>query len=133
VARVLLCGKGLEGVRVQLGKMLKPESEGGPSGRERTSALGALHTLFHQIASHPEEIKFRRIRRDHPGFLEDIGKHDGGEGVLIAAGFRYGVVDEIKCLVSREPDLESDMDGWSEWFGIMKGTVEILEEEMIKG
>jgi len=141
VEGVLAGGKGVEGVKVQIRRLVGTHSSiDGGNGEcnttitveERSKALVALHTLFSQIASHPEEIKYRRVRRDHPQFNEDIGRHEGGEGVLIAAGFRYGEVDGVKCLLSKEPDLERDMDGWSDWFDLMKKTVELIEEEMIR-
>lgn len=83
------------------------------SSEEINMAMGALHTLFYQISCHPEEIKFRRIRRDHEKFVADIGRHDGGEQVLLAAGFTLTEIDGNQCFFSREPDLESDMDSWS--------------------
>lgn len=119
--------KGTEGVRQQLATL-----------RERTTleeygaAMNALHTLFSQIVSHPEEVKFRRVRRDHARFHQDIGRHVGGRELLIAAGFRLGAIDEVPCFISTEPDIEKDMDGWSEWFDLLKATLEILEEELIK-
>jgi hypothetical protein len=51
-------------------------------------ALGSLYTLLEQIVRKPEDVNFRRVRRNHPKFMEDIGKHVGGREVLIAAGFR---------------------------------------------
>jgi hypothetical protein len=77
----------LEGVQTQL-RLLA--DAGGPS------AISALQMIFSQIVSHPEEPKFRRIRRDHPRFLEDIGQYNGGKEVLIAAGFDLGFVEEGK-------------------------------------
>jgi hypothetical protein len=118
---------GVDGVKSQLGQMEKSCSKS-----EFSIALGALHTLFSQIQSQPEEIKFRRIRRDHPKFNEDIGRHNGGKEMLIAAGFKFVEIDGIKCFFSKEPDLASDMDGWSDWFNLIKETVAIIEEEMIK-
>ena len=119
--------KGLNGVKEQLSILRQHCNK-----MELDIALGALHTLFSQINSKPEDIKFRRIRRDHPNFVHDIGRHLGGKELLIAAGFTFTDIDGIKCFFSREPDLESDMDGWSEWFNLMKNTLAAIEEEMIK-
>ncbi len=118
---------GVEGVKQQLQRMRKSCSK-----KDLDIALDALYTLFSQIQSKPEEPKFRRVRRDHPKFKEDIGRHDGGKEILIAAGFTYVELDGIKCFFSKEPDLASDMDGWSEWFDLIKGTVAVIEEEMMK-
>jgi len=120
--------KGKNGVET----MLKRLREGCKDKKEMDAALDALYTLFSQIGAHPEELKFRRVRRDHPKFMEDIGRHDGGKEVLIASGFTFAEVDGVKCFFSKEPDLESDMDGWSNWFDLIKATIVIIEEEMMK-
>lgn len=120
--------KGLDGVKEQL-KILRQSC---CDKNELDTALGALHTLFSQIQSNPEEIKFRRIRRDHPQFLNDIGRHDGGKEVLVAAGFTFADVDKVKCFFSKEPDIEKDMDGWSNWFNLIQNTISAIEEEMMK-
>ena len=121
--------KGVDGVRQQL-VVLKESTASEPGAHE--TALTALQALFSQIVAHPEEVKFRRVRRDHPRFNEDIGRHRGGKELLIAAGFRLGAVDDIPCFISKEPSIENDMDGWSAWFDLLKATAEIIEEEMIK-
>ena len=120
--------KGKHGVET----MLKRLREGCKDKKEMDVALDALYTLFSQIGAHPEEIKFRRVRRDHPKFMEDIGRHDGGKEVLIAAGFIFAEVEGVKCYLSKEPDLASDLDGWSDWFDLIKATTSIIEEEMMK-
>jgi hypothetical protein len=38
----------------------------------------------------------------------------------------------VKCFFSREPNIEQDMNGWSDWFDGLKKTLEVIEEEMIK-
>ena len=53
--------------------------------------------------------------------------------VLIAAGFRAGFIDEVPSYISSEPNLETDMDRWSAWFDLLKATLEVIEEELIKG
>jgi hypothetical protein len=119
--------KGLDGVKEQLSVLRQNCNKA-----ELDTALGALYTLFSQIHSKPEEIKFRRIRRDHPVFVDDIGRHLGGKELLIAAGFTFTEIDGVKCFFSKEPDLESNMDGWSEWFNLVKNTMNVIEEEMMK-
>ncbi len=74
-------------------------------------ALGSLYTLFEQIVRKPEEVNFRRVRRNHPKFMEDIGRHIGGREVLIAAGFRLEKLDGVPCFFSAEPHIETNMDG----------------------
>jgi hypothetical protein len=39
---------------------------------------------------------------------------------LIAAGFRVGAVDDVPFFISTEPDIEKEMDAWSEWFDFSK-------------
>jgi hypothetical protein len=41
--------------------------------RQTTGSMLALKTIFSQILSHPEDENCRRIRRDHPKFLADMG------------------------------------------------------------
>jgi hypothetical protein len=98
----------------------------------RMTALTALHTLFSQIVAHPEESNFRRVRRDHPRFMSEIGRHRGGAELLIAAGFHLGTVDEVQSYICTEPSVENDLDGWSNWYQLLKTTVGLIEEEMTK-
>ena len=121
--------KGADGVRKQL-QILREGCMSEPGAFD--VAIGAIHTLFSQITAHPEEIKFRRIRRDHPKFNEDIGRHAGGKEIFVAAGFTLESLDGVNIFFSKEPDLESDMDAWSDWFDGLKKTLQIIEEEMIK-
>jgi hypothetical protein len=121
--------KGSDGVREQLRIMLESTAD---DLAAQKIAINALHTLFSQIAAHPEETNFRRIRRDHPRFNKDIGCHQGGKELLIAAGFVLGAIDDVPCYISKEPNLEKDMDGWSTWFDLLKATLNIIEEELIK-
>jgi hypothetical protein len=87
--------------------------------------------LFTQILSKPEEVQYRKIRRDHERFLQDIGRHTGGKEFLIAAGFQLAVDEnEIPCLISREPDIENDMDEWSIWYNNIKLAVDVIGEEL---
>lgn len=118
--------KGAEGVKRYL-KRLK-QSTGDQPAHVYAKAVESLYRIFQQINAHPEETKFRRIRRDHEQFVEDVGRHDGGVELLIAAGFELGAIDDVPCYLSKEPDIEKDMDGWSNWFDVNKATLEILEE-----
>jgi len=121
--------KGTDGVRMQIDRMRKSLKD---EKKALDVALGSLYTLFDQIVRKPEEVNYRKIRRDHPKFIEDIGRHVGGKEVLIAAGFRLDKLDGVPCFFSKEPHIESDMDGWSEWFDGLKQTLAIIEEEMMK-
>lgn len=121
--------KGPDGVRMQIDRMRTALKD---DRKALDTALGSLYTLFDQIVRKPEEVNFRRIRRDHPKFLEDIGRHAGGKEVLIAAGFKLEKLDGVPSFFSKEPHIESDMDGWSDWFDGLKKTLEVIEEEMIK-
>lgn len=120
--------KGPDGVKQQL-EVMKQATKDEPGAY--STAITALHTLFSQIVAHPEENNFRRIRRNHAKFQQDIGRHDGGMQLLIAAGFRLGAIDDVPCFISTEPNLETQMDEWSEWFDLLKATLEKLEQELI--
>lgn len=126
---------GVEGVKEQIDRMREALKD---DRAALDTALGSLYTLFEQIVRKPEEINFRRVRRDHQKFMEDIGRHVGGREVLIAAGFTLEKLvttpgsDAIPCFISKEPHIESDMDGWSVWFDTLKKTLAVIEEEMLK-
>lgn len=126
---VLVPTIGADGVREQIGRMREALKD---DRAALGTALGSLYTLFEQIVRKPEETNFRRVRRDHPKFMEDIGRHIGGREVLIAAGFKLEKLDGVPSFFSKEPHIESDMDGWSNWFDGLKKTLEIVEEEMMK-
>lgn len=106
-----------ESVRAQLSRF-----------QQTTGSIQALKTIFSQILSRPEDESCRRIRRDHPQFLADIGNHDGGKEVLIAGGFELGCVDEVLSFICKEPNVETDLDGWTEWYDRIKSTLQIIEE-----
>ena len=120
---------GPDGVREQLEILVESTKD---DKAAQSCAVNALHTIFSQIVSRPEEPKFRRIRRDHPKFNQDIGRHPGGKELLIAAGFRLGAIDEVPSYISVEPNIEKDMDGWAAWFDLLKATLEIIETQLIK-
>eukprot|EP00578_Thalassiosira_sp_NH16_P000051 CAMPEP_0181129570 /NCGR_PEP_ID=MMETSP1071-20121207/29391_1 /TAXON_ID=35127 /ORGANISM="Thalassiosira sp., Strain NH16" /LENGTH=496 /DNA_ID=CAMNT_0023215563 /DNA_START=18 /DNA_END=1508 /DNA_ORIENTATION=- len=120
---------GVEGVREQIARMREALKD---DRAALDTSLGSLYTLFEQIVRKPEEINFRRVRRDHPKFMEDIGRHVGGREVLIAAGFKLEKLDGVPSFFSKEPHIESDMDGWSNWFDMLKKTLEVIEDEMLK-
>ena len=115
-----------EGVKEQI-QILNESTASDPEARR--TALSSLYQLFQQINAHPEETRFRRVRRDHEQFNNDIGRHKGGKEILIAAGFELGAIDDVPCFISKEPDIEKDMDGWSAWFDLLKATLQILEQE----
>jgi chemotaxis protein histidine kinase CheA len=117
------------GVRDQLVSLLQATTADPAAQR---TALNALHTIFCQIVAHPEDVKFRRIRRNHAQFDADIGRHVGGREVLIAAGFRLGAIDDVPSFISTEPDIAKDMDGWSAWFDLLKETLAVIEEALIQ-
>lgn len=121
--------KGIDGVQLQLSIIKEATKDDMEAQR---TAISSLYTIFQQINAHPEETKFRRIRRDHEKFVQDIGRHAGGVEFLIAAGFELGAIDDVPCYLSKEPNIETDMDGWAAWFDLLKGTLDVLEQEMSK-
>lgn len=153
--------KGEEGVKIQL-KRLKDECCACPNGSDNSSsiihtvALKALCTMFKQIKASPDILQFRRVRRNHPRFMSDVGRHVGGVELLIAAGFRFKSVygdgdgdgggnsgdsgdddgnninndDGVQCLILHEPNLEHDMDGWYAWFNLVEKTLALIEAEI---
>jgi DNA repair exonuclease SbcCD ATPase subunit len=121
--------KGPQGVQQQLNALVE-DTANDPVAQSK--ALDALYTIFSQIVARPEEASFRRIRRDHAQFQQDIGRHQGGKELLIAAGFELGAIDDVPSFVSKEPNIEKDMDGWATWFDLLKATLDIIEKQMLK-
>jgi hypothetical protein len=119
---------GTDGVREQIDRMREALKN---NRAILDAALGSLYNLFEQIVRKPEELNFRRVRRNHPKFMEDIGRHVEGREVLTAAGFRLEKLDGVPCFFSAEPHIETNMDGWSEWFDTPKKMLAVIEEEMI--
>ncbi|KAG7363636.1 PUB domain containing protein [Nitzschia inconspicua] len=157
--------KGVDGVQHYV-NVIKESTSNDLAAQKK--AFQSLFTLFDQILKHPEETNFRKIRKNHPVFHQDIGRHKGGIELLIAAGFRpkllpdvsthtqndidhdndddnngsttatttpstdssMDAVPMIACLISKEPNLETDMDGWSQWYDLKKATLEILQKEV---
>ncbi len=145
--------KGAEGVKHYLGVLLQISQEDKKEiDPEKLVALQSLCTLFEQIQKHPEEVNKRKIKLSNPNFHRDIGKHEGGIELLVAAGFRPTMLPawdnanggeakddndeeeqpDIAFLISKEPNLEHDMDGWMAWFDLNKATLEILQAELQK-
>eukprot|EP00534_Pseudo-nitzschia_fraudulenta_P007364 CAMPEP_0201194638 /NCGR_PEP_ID=MMETSP0851-20130426/149520_1 /ASSEMBLY_ACC=CAM_ASM_000631 /TAXON_ID=183588 /ORGANISM="Pseudo-nitzschia fraudulenta, Strain WWA7" /LENGTH=494 /DNA_ID=CAMNT_0047481341 /DNA_START=66 /DNA_END=1553 /DNA_ORIENTATION=- len=158
--------KGAEGAKHYLWVLLQRNASASQGGKEsdsidpdRVVALQSLCTIFEQIQKHPEEVNRRKIKLSNPGFHQDIGRHEGGIELLIAAGFRPTMLPadngsgtksrgnnnsddsndekqqeapDIAFLISKEPNLEHDMDGWMTWFDLNKATLEILQTELKK-
>ena len=152
--------KGAEGVKHYLDTLLQRPVSSQQGGKgidvvdpDRVVALQSLCTLFEQIQKHPEEVNKRKIKLSNPNFHRDIGRHEGGIELLVAAGFRPTMLPatiattdeaqndndgeqeeqpEIAFLISKEPNLEHDMDGWMAWFDLNKATLEILQTELQK-
>ena len=144
--------KGPEGVKHYLEILLeRPQEQGKDIGPDRLVALQSLCTLYEQIQKHPEEVNKRKIKVTNPNFHRDIGRHSGGIELLVAAGFRPTMLPatidnenggeskenndedeqpDIAFLISKEPNLEHDMDGWMAWFDLNKATLEILQTEL---
>lgn len=126
--------KGSDGVRLQLQK-LRESCCKIDNKKDHEVATSSLHTIFSQILAHPDNEQFRKIRKSHAGFLNDIGRHEGGIELLIAANFKIVRMEANEndiFFYSREPNIETDMDGWSNWYDGLKKTLELIEEDMLK-
>ena len=159
--------KGADGVKHYLDILLQRSSSSSadPIDPDRIVALQSLCTVFEQIQKNPEEVNKRKIKLSNPNFHRDVGRHEGGIKLLIAAGFRPTMLPapiatteadtnegggeaennnnnndddeqeeqpDIAFLISKEPNLEHDMDGWMTWFDLNKATLEILQTELNK-
>jgi hypothetical protein len=91
--------KGSDGVQEKLRIRLNSNDS------DHFSAARALS----QIIAHPEEVNFRRIRRD-----TDSRRYNGEKELLATTDFVLGALDDVTCCMSKEPSIEKDIDGWSE-------------------
>jgi len=104
------------------------EQDGGVARRE-------LHKLFERVVAHPESEACRTINAMNKVFRAKVAPVPGALEVLVAAGFELRLVVETsdsgvetKSVVYfwPEPDLASDMDGWTAWFDFVKTVPEAL-------
>lgn len=144
--------KGKVGTQAQI-KKLSDSLQKANQVAEYKVAITSLHLLFSQILKHPEEENNRCIRVKNNRFHQDIGRHDGAQDILIAAGFQIrrtmadegeqqhsgdanvvvnDTTDDEITLLMIEPNIETQMDDWSMWFDSLKDTHEVLEHEMLK-
>ena len=96
-------------------------------------SLVALQTVYKQITLHPDNESYRKIRRNHPQYVHDIGQYPGGNELLIVSGFTISMIDEtISSFICIEPNVEHDLDRWSQWYDLLKYTVQQIELELSK-
>lgn len=86
--------------------------------------------ILRNVASNPEDPRFRRIKRDNENFQRALGRFEGGIQILLSSGFRMQVEEGQTVLVMNEPDLSEDMDGWTEWYKNITEAVERLKLEL---
>jgi hypothetical protein len=48
---------------------------------------------------------------------------------VIGLNFHHVPVPSFVC---KEPNIETDMDGWVAWFDLLKGTLRLIEEELVR-
>ena len=47
--------------------------------------------ILRNVASNPEDPRFRRIKRDNENFKRALGRFEGGIQILLSSGFRMQV------------------------------------------
>eukprot|EP00904_Undaria_pinnatifida_P009674 jgi/Undpi1/5837/HiC_scaffold_2.g01111.m1 len=97
---------------------------------EKKAAVEALQQILRNVASNPEDPRYRRIKRDNENFQRALGRFEGGIQILLSSGFRMQVEEGQTVLVMHEPDLSEDMDGWSEWYKHITEAAERLKMEL---
>ncbi|CAM9634893.1 unnamed protein product [Scytosiphon promiscuus] len=102
----------------------------GGNPAEKKAAVQALQQILRNVASNPEDPRFRRIKRDNENFQRALGRFEGGIQILLSSGFRMQVEEGQTVLVMNEPDLSEDMDGWTEWYKHITEAVERLKMEL---
>ncbi|GLE00421.1 hypothetical protein PINS_up009178 [Pythium insidiosum] len=97
------------------------------------NTLQRLLVIVSNICASPENAAFRSIPKDNAHFHEDIGQYDGGHDALLSLGFREMEPEAGKrVFVMEEPNLEEDLDKWSDWFDGLKVMKEFLDEKVKK-
>ncbi|CAN0092205.1 unnamed protein product [Pylaiella littoralis] len=102
----------------------------GGNPAEKKAAVQALQQILRNVASNPEDPRFRRIKRDNENFQRALGRFEGGIQILLSSGFKMQVEEGQTVLVMNEPDLSEDMDGWTEWYKHISEAVERLKLEL---
>ena len=84
------------------------------------------------ICSEPEKELYRKIDKDNYRFQEDFGKFEGGYHFLLSMGFKevYDEIESKTMFYLEEPDVNEDMDAWTDWFDSMKDYKTFLEDCM---
>jgi hypothetical protein len=98
------------------------------------TAVRVMHLFTASIMSKPEEEQWRRIKFGHPKFQAEVGAKVGGLECLAALGFRLvpnAVTGDV--LFMAEPDVEVDMDAWSDWGDHVAACRGILDKECAWG
>jgi hypothetical protein len=103
-------------------------------GGDRTAArraLNHLRQLWARIVAHPESEPCRTINAMNGEFRALLAGVPGGREVLAAAGFGLHLILEKDAAarvtyVLPEPDLENEMDRWTEWFEFVKQVDKLL-------
>lgn len=115
---------------VDAGICLLREAIGSDAAQKRVTCT-ALHQILHNVASNPEDLRFRRIRCGNERFHADVGRYEGAVQVLLASGFKIEVGDEEneEVLVMHEPDLRQNPDAWSHWYNTIKAAVTLVQSE----
>eukprot|EP00752_Nemacystus_decipiens_P005702 g5160.t1 len=91
---------------------------GGNGDRARAvQCLDVLASIFRNIMEHPEEEKFRKVRRSNGKFKASVGAVPGGVDILLAAGFEERPPDQLE-LGRQDPGLiwlaKSTVEAWQE-------------------
>nr|CCA20172.1 conserved hypothetical protein [Albugo laibachii Nc14] len=96
------------------------------------SKLDKVHKIVSNICSEPEKELYRKIDKDNYRFQEDFGKFEGGYHFLLSMGFKevYDEIESKTMFYLEEPDVNEDMDAWTDWFDSMKDYKTFLEDCM---
>ncbi|KAG5180961.1 hypothetical protein JKP88DRAFT_322611 [Tribonema minus] len=119
---------GAAGVEAGL-RALRDACGGGGGSAQMRKTCGALLQILQNMRSSPEDPRFRRIRCENERFAADVGRFEGAVQVLLSSGFKVVVEEGASLLVMAEPDLATDMDGWTTWYDTLKDTIDRLNDE----
>ena len=101
--------------------LLQRSCEG--SASDLANALQALMLLCTNIVAHPDDPLFRKVRLLNASFQQSVARHPGGVEALLALGFEEveGLEEEEALFyVLEEPNLEADIERWSNWYDGVK-------------
>lgn len=107
--------------------LVQLESENNP--KYLKTIRRTLSMLVDNILQHPEASQFRKLRLLNENIQKDLIQFKLGLDALLSLGFKMIEEEKEVFLVLEEPDAETEMDQWMQWFDKLQEAKEALDTE----